>query len=173
VTASPIPYDPADSTALTEPISGEDYILVLLARQAAYVATLEQSGPLLRFPPLLEWFVRDEDEQHVVLPETTPAPKRVPKPRVYRSAESIRAELENVIAQLATFDANDVPDRAAANLSPHARSRAAARAGRRRFERMDRDLQRYTALTQRRDRLAGRLATAQAREQRAADELKA
>jgi hypothetical protein len=87
---------------------------------------------------------------------------------VYRSAESIRAELEIVDAQLAAFGVNDVPDRAAANLSPHARSRAAARAGRRRFTRMDRDLQRYTALTRRRDRLAGRLATAEAREKRAA-----
>lgn len=160
-----IPYDADDSTKLTGPISGEEYIQVLLARQAAHVA----AHPHPRgWPPLLEWFVRAEDEPYVVLPEATPVPKRTPKPRVYRSAESIRAELEIVDAQLAAFGVNDVPDRAAANLSPHARSRAAARAGRRRFTRMDRDLQRYTALTRRRDRLAGRLATAEAREKRAA-----
>jgi len=173
VTASPMPYDPADSTALTEPISGEDYMEVLVARQAAYVATQGQSGPLQRFLPLLEWFVRAEDEPFVILPESTPAPKRTRQPRVYRSAASIRAELDDVEARLAAFGANDVPDRAAANLSPHARSRAAARAGRRRFERMDRDLQRYTALARRRDQLAGRLASAEAREQRTTDETKA
>lgn len=160
-----IPYDADDSTKLTGSISGEEYIQVLLARQAAYVGAHPYG-----FPPLLEWFVRTEDEPYVVLPDAAPAPKRTPKPRVYRSAESIRAELEGVDAKLATFGANDVPDRAAANLSPHARSRAAARAGRRRFERMDRDLEKYAALTRRRDQLAGRLATAEARETRGTTE---
>lgn len=156
-----IPYQVDDATALSSPISSEDYIQVLLDRQAAYVA----AHPL-KYLPLLEWFVRAEDEPHVVIPETTPQPKRTPKPRVYRSAESIRAELNEVTTQLDSFSSNDVPDRAAANLSPHARSKAAARAGRARFARMDRDLERYTALTQRRDHLASRLASAEARENR-------
>jgi len=167
-----IRYRADDETALSGPVRGEEYMQVLLARQAAYVATQEQSGPLQRYAPLLEWFVRDEDVEYVVLPEAVPAPKRASKPRVYRSTESIRAELENVTAHLAAFGANDVPDRAAANLSPHVRSRAAARAGRRRFERMDRDLECYTALARRRDQLAGRLASAEAREKRAITELR-
>lgn len=161
-----IPYDPADSTALTGQVSGEAYMEVLVARQTAYMSAREQPGPLQRFPPLLEWFVRVEDEPYVVLPEQVPVPKRTAKPRVYRSAESIRTELETVDAQLAAFGVNDVPDRAAANLSPNARSRAAARAGRRRFKRMDRDLQRYTQLKNRRDQLASRLVAADAREKR-------
>lgn len=153
-----------DTTTLTGPISGEDYMPVLVARQAAYTAARPESGPLPRFPPLLEWFIRDEDAEHVVLPESTPSPKRVPTPRVYRSAESIRAELEKVTAQLDAIGANDPTDNAAVNLSPYSRNKAAARAGRARFARMDRDLERYTQLTQRRDRLAGRLALAEARE---------
>jgi hypothetical protein len=156
-----IPCNADDATKLTGSISGEEYMQVLLARQAAYVATHPHPRG---WPPLLEWFVRAEDEPYVVLPAAMSAPKRNPKPRVYRSAESIRAELERVDTQLAAFGVNDVSDRAAANLSPHARSRAAARAGRRRFERMDRDLRRYTELTRRRDRLVSRLATAEARE---------
>ncbi len=152
---------PAD---ISGPISGEDYMLVLVARQDAYMAARPQSGPLRRFPPLLEWFVRDEDVEHVVLPESTSVPKRVPTPRVYRSADSIRAELATVTARLDAIAANGPADRAAANLSPHARSKAAARAGRARFARMDRDLERYTQLALRRDQLVGRLALAEARE---------
>lgn len=152
---------------LSAPISRDDYMLVLLARQAAYVVAQQESGPLLRYPPLLEWFIRDEDEAYVVLPDVAPQPKRTPKPRVYRSAASIREELEKVDAQLLAFSSPDLPDRAAANLSPYARSKAAARAGRRRFERMDRDLERYTKLKNKRDALASRLALAEAREKKA------
>jgi hypothetical protein len=156
-------YDPADETALTRHVSGGEYIGVLLARQAAYLAAHPPRRPGLL--PLLEWFVRDEDEPWVMLPEAAPKPK--PKPRQYRSAASIREELENVEALMAAVASNsDTPDRAAANLSPNARNQAAARAGRRRFERMDRDLERFAALQRRRDRLVSRLATAQAREKR-------
>ncbi|RLK58468.1 hypothetical protein [Actinokineospora cianjurensis] len=156
-----ISYDAADGTALSSPISGEDYIEVLLARQAAY-----QGAHPYRFPPLLEWFVRDEDVDYVELPK--PAPKRTTTPRVYRGAASIRGELKRVDAQLAAIGASGPTDRAAANLSPFARSKTAARAGRARFARMDRDLERYTALTRRRDQLAGRLAVAAAREKQSA-----
>lgn len=151
---------------LSGPISGEDYMLVLAARQAAYEASRPQSGPLLRYPSLLEWFVRDEDVEYVVLPEPEAAPKRVPTTRVYRSAESIRAELEKVTAQRDAIGGNDIPDRAAANISPFARSKSAARAGRRRFAQMDRDLEKYTRLTRRINQLAGRLVEAEAREKR-------
>ena len=153
-----------DSTILSGPISGEDYMLVLAARQAAFVAA--QSSPELRYPPLLEWFIRDEDAAHVVLPEPETAPKRTPKPRVYRTAESIRAELDTVTGQLDAIGANDPTDPAAVNISPFSRNKAVARAGRARFARMDRDLERYTQLSQRRNQLAGRLASAEARENR-------
>lgn len=67
--------------------------------------------------------------------------------------------------------ANNGPDdRAAANLSPNARSRAARNAGRRRFAQMDRVLERYTRLETKRTRLCGQLARAEAREARQAAE---
>jgi hypothetical protein len=44
-------------------LTGEQYIAVLLGRQADYVAT----HPGRRYPPLLEWFVRDGDEDLVDL----------------------------------------------------------------------------------------------------------
>lgn len=157
------PQEPAD---ISGPISVEEYMRVLAARQAAFVAA--QSSPTLRYPPLLKWFIRDEDAAHVVLPESAPSPKHVPTPRVYRSAESIRAELEKVTAQRDAIGANDPTDPAAVNISPFSRNKAVARAGRARFARMDRDLERYTRLTQRRDQLAGRLAVAEAREKEAA-----
>lgn len=156
-------------TTLAGPISGEDYMLVLAARQAAYMAARPESGPLLRFPPLLEWFIRDGDEQYVALPESAPVPKRPPTPRAprkYRSADSIRAKLETVTRQLDAIGANDSIDNAVVNIGPSSRNRAVARAGRARFARMDRDLERYTQLAQRRNRLAGHLASAEARESR-------
>lgn len=149
---------------LVAPISSEDYVKVLASRRAAYESARKRTGPLLRYPTLLEWFVRDEDVQYVVLPEPVAQPKRTPKPRVYRTAESIRAELEKTTAERDAIGSGDIPDRAAANLSPHARSKAAARAGRRRFDRMDRDLERYVQLSKRIDALAARLAQAEVRE---------
>jgi len=55
-------------------LTGEQYIALLLQRQADYVA----AHPGRRYPPLLEWFVRDGDEQLVDL-----------------SAEDIPAEPQN------------------------------------------------------------------------------
>ncbi|KOV84718.1 hypothetical protein [Nocardia sp. NRRL S-836] len=97
-----LPYDAADGTALSSTISGEAHIEVLLARQTAY-----QGAHLYGFPPLLEWIVRDEDTHCVELP----APKRTTTPRVYRSAASIRCELERVDAQLAAIGAGGPMDR--------------------------------------------------------------
>lgn len=45
---------------LTEPIDAEDYIGVLLARQAAWEAEHPRQGWMR---PLLEWFIADGDEQ--------------------------------------------------------------------------------------------------------------
>lgn len=148
---------------LTEPISGDEYVrVVLVARVDAWVAA--QSGPFrLKYPPLLEWFVEDGDEQFVVLPE--PERKPAPEPRRYRSAESLREELAQVQARMAQVaGAGDVQDHAVVNLSPRSRSRAAASAGRRRFAAMDRALEKYTHLRRRAECLRGRIASAEARE---------
>ena len=154
---------------LTEPISGDEYVrVVLIGRQEAWLAAHPDTG--LRFPPLLEWFIQPEDEGFVILPESEPAPKRTPQPRVYRTAESLRAERDKIERQMDAVAGVGPTDRAAANLSPNARSRAARTAGRRRFAQMDRALSRYTALRARRDGLNGRIANAEARERRASQE---
>lgn len=156
---------------LTAPIDGDTYVReVLTARQAAWTAA-QPSGKgvvTLRFPALLEWFIRDEDVQWVDIPAEKPTPKRTLKPRVYRSAASIREELDRVEARLARIAGEDSTDNAVVNLSPFSRSPAARRAGRARFERMDRDLANYTALSQRRNRLDGQWKSAVAREAKAA-----
>lgn len=159
LTPAPVVDEPAP---LSEPIDGEAYIEVLLARQAAYISRNFPYGTDI--PPLLSHFVRDEDAAFVVLPEQKPQPKRVSKPRVYRSAASIREELEQVIAQRDAIGGNEPADRAIANISPFARSKSAARAGRRRFAQMDRDLEKYARLTQRIETLRFRLLSAEARE---------
>lgn len=154
--------------ALTHVVTGDEYMEILLKRQAAFTAHIAEhgGGVKLRYPPLLEWFVRDADADFVRLPDQAPAPpKPTPKPRVYRTAASIRAELASVEARMAQVAGRtDYGDTAAANLSPNARSRAARTAGRKRFDQMDRDLATYTRLDQRRQRLAGRLRAAEARE---------
>jgi hypothetical protein len=150
---------------LTEPISGEDYMSVLLARQAAWRDAYTVGGRAPARPPLLEHFVLDADVPFVVVPDHAPKPKPKPQPRQYRSAESLRAELAKVEATMdRVAGRSDTGDRAAANLSPSARSRAARTAGRRRFAQMDRDLERYTQLRQRASALASQIARAEARE---------
>lgn len=148
---------------LTEPISGDEYVrVVLVARQQAWIAA-QAEGPRLRFPPLLEWFIADDDEQFVVLP--TPPEKPAPKPRQYRSAASLREERDGLLARMEqAAGRNDPGDLAATNLSPSSRSRAARNAGRRRFAQMDRDLETYAKLRRRLDVLNGRIARAEARE---------
>lgn len=151
---------------LTEIVDGDAYIAVLLRRQAAWRDAHTVDGIEPRFLPLLEHFVRAADEPYVRLPEQKPAPKRIPKPRQYRSAESLRAELAEVEKRMGMVAGrSDTGDRAAANLSPVSRSRSAARAGRRRFAAMDRDLETYTRLARRRDVLKGRIERANSREQ--------
>lgn len=114
--------------------------------------------------PLLEWFVEPGDEDLVELPEPKPAPKRTPKPRTYRSVQSLKEERDRLLARRAAIVADDGGDMAEVNLSPSSRSRAARNAGRRRFAQLDRDLERYTALTRRIEALNSRIARAEARE---------
>lgn len=154
-------------------LSGDEYMALLQRRQQEWLdAHATEVAP--RFPPLLEWFIRDGDEDLVdpaILnpPPVQAAPKRA-KPRAYRSAESLRQERDRVQAQLDAIhnrDGGDRGDRAAANLSTRSRSRSARSAGRRRFEQMDRDLERHGKLTVRLKHLDQRIAAAEAREARA------
>lgn len=148
---------------LTEPIDGDEYVRVVLTqRQRAWI---EAHGSREDFPPLLEWFITAEDEKFVMLPTVERPPARVPQPRRYRSAASLREEHATLLARMERVAGrSDLGDRAAANLSPHARSRAARSAGHRRFEQMDRDLRTYARLRERAEALAGRIARAEARE---------
>jgi hypothetical protein len=150
---------------LTGPISGDEYVrVVLVRRQEAWIAAHETSRG---FPPLLEWFIEPGDEEFVQLPEAVekPSSKDAPKPRQYRSAESLRAERDGLLRRMEQVAGRgDLGDRAAVNLSPYARSRAARTAGRRRFAQMDRDLETYTKLKRRLDVLNSRIARAEARE---------
>lgn len=154
-----------EPTPLAKPISGAEYIDVLLQRRAAWMSAKRPFKP--KFPPPVEYFMRAEDEQFVQVPEAEPQPKRQRTPRVYRSAASLREARDKVAAKLAAFNTNDVPDRAAANLSPNAKSKAARRAGQRRFAKMDRDLQRYVELQRKLTTLDFRVKAAEAREAKA------
>lgn len=177
-------------TADAPKLTGDEYMQVLLDRQAEWIAAqparqaadaqierikreYPDANPCLKpgweAPvPLLEWFVRPGDEDLVDLPESKPEPKRTPKPRVYRSAESLREERDRLQARRSVIVADDGGDMAEVNLSPSSRSRAARNAGRRRFAKLDRDLERYATLTRRIDSLNFRIARAEAREERAA-----
>lgn len=156
---------PDEPAALDHPISGEEYIELLLARQAAWMSRNPlRKTRLPSLPPLLEWFIREGDENFVRLPEKPTTPKRERTPRQYRSAVSLREERDRVQAQMDRITSDGCDDPASVNISPSARSRAAARAGRARFAKLDRDLERYTALRKRLDRLDFRIVTAEARE---------
>lgn len=171
-------------------MTGEEYMQLLEQRRAEWEAAhpareaaeaeIERikrefpgANPTLKpgwGPPvaLLEWFVRPGDEDLVDLPEKQPAPSRTPKPRVYRSAASLIAERDQLQVQRDAIVADDGGDLAETNLSPSSRSRAARSAGRRRFAKLDRDLERVAKLNRRIDSLNSRIARAVAREDRAA-----
>lgn len=150
---------------LTEPVSGDEYVrVVLVGRQQAWLAVNPTGKSWL--VPLLEWFIEPGDEAFVHLPESEPVPlRRARKPRVYRSAALLRAELAEVERHMAAVaGAGDCGDGAVVNLSPNARSRAARTAGRKRFAQLDRALERYAQLQRRRDALRSRIVSAEARE---------
>jgi hypothetical protein len=162
VGAEPVePVEVPEPAPLTEPIDGEAYIKVLLARQAAWI---HRHGGDRTLPPLLEWFIQAGDEDFVIVPDEKPAPKRERRPRTYRSAASLIEERDEVQARMDAITGAGSDDPASVNLSPNARSRAARTAGRQRFEQLDRDLERYTALANRLERLGYRIKAAQARE---------
>lgn len=172
-------------------MTGDQYMELLEQRRAAYMAAnpprqiaeaaierikreFPHANPQLKpkwqpLEALLEWFIQPGDEDLVELPEKKPAPKRQPKPRVYRSAASLREERDRLVARRVAIIAIDADgDMASTNLSPLSRSRAARNAGRRRFAQLDRDLERVANLNRRIRSLDFRINTAEAREKRAA-----
>lgn len=154
-----------DFAPITTSMTGDQYMSVLAERQRIYEQAHAKPGPRMRFPALLEWFIQPGEEHLVLLPEPAPAERPAREPRTYRSAESLRQERERVAAEMTRVAGiGDLPDRAAANLSPHSRSRAARNAGRRRFAVMDRALETYARLNRRLAVLNGQIARAEARE---------
>lgn len=190
MTAEPLPDD-ASTRISGERMTGAEYIALLEQRRAAWEAAypareaLEASierikrdfpgaNPTIKpdwQPPvaLLEWFVEPGDEHLVALPVPESKPKRTPRPRVYRSAASLREERDRLIERRdAITSVDDDGDMAIVNLSPNSRSKAARTAGRRRFAKLDSDLEKVASLNRRIGALDFRITTADAREARAA-----
>lgn len=136
-------------------LSGDEYMQLLLKRQSQWLASNPPAtrGRLTSLPPLLEWFIRDGDEDLVELP--TPTPKPAPNPRTYRSAASLRTDRDRLIAQRDAITTGGHQDPAMCTLG-----------GRRRWEKLDRDIATVAELNRRIDALNGRIASADAREQR-------
>lgn len=139
-------------------LTGDEYIALLQQRQAEYVAQLSPR----RHPwvvPLLEWFIRDGDEHLFTPPKEQSQPKRVTKPRTYRSAESLRAERDRLIAQRDPLAVPLLSDRAAS----HGQALGAKRTARIQ-QREDSRLRRYVELDERIKALDVRIARAERRE---------
>lgn len=90
----------------------DEYMVVLQQRADEAMATQRGTGWAPRFPPLLTWFVRDEDVDVVELP--TPEPKPEPKPRYYRPASYWRDRIARLQARMRAVGEPLIPDRAAA-----------------------------------------------------------
>ena len=139
---------------------------LLLERQAAYVAEHPPSPSWL--VPLLEWFIRDGDEQLVdmaaIAKADTQPPRPAPKPRTYRPASHWRARLERLDAELAALDPG--PRHGTTDPAAHGGIgiRQTARQERQWAARIDRTAARYVALSRERAEVAAKLTRAERRE---------
>jgi hypothetical protein len=161
-------------------VNGDEYMELLEQRRAAWEAASQGGNPQITpkswVRPLLEQFVEAGDENLVDLPERQPAepkPVQAKRPRVYRSAASLREERDRLQARRAAYIEPDNGSaehdaRAIVNVSTQSKNRAARASGRRRHARNDRQLREYAALTRRIQSLDSRIAKAAAREERAA-----
>ncbi|WP_029923914.1 hypothetical protein [Nocardia otitidiscaviarum] len=141
----------------TERMTLDEYMLVL--KQRADEWTAAQTKPNLRFPPLLEWFIRDGDEDMVELPEQAPKPERERKARYYRPASYWRNEIQRLESLMAPLTEPLISDRAAAGGVALGRKRTA-----RIQAREDGRLARYVALRKRWEHAQCMLRSAEARE---------
>lgn len=131
--------------------SQEEYLEELLRRQSVYVAEHPSVPGREWVRPLLTWFVRDDDEVEGVTVDAPPSPPPVAKPPQSDRRPEIRGRLarnrDRLVSTRRQLDAlSGEGDPATVNLSPFARNRAAAAAGRRRLAQLDRDITRGTKL---------------------------
>lgn len=143
-------------------LTGDEYMDLLIERQQAYYA--EHGQPRPGFPALLEWFIRDGDEDLFTPPEPTPQPKREPKPRNYKPASHWRERLARIDAELAALDPG--PRHGTTDMAAYGGIgvRQTARQNRQWAARIDRTAERYGRLTRARDEIAGKLMRAEKRE---------
>lgn len=155
--------DPIRGAARATPhLTGDEYMDLLVERQAAYVAAHPPLQPWAA--PLLEWFVLPGDEEIFTPPKATPRQRPARRPRTYRPASHWREKLERLDAALASLDPgprHGTTDRAAyggVGIPQTARQNAKW------DTRISRTARRYVELTQAREEVAGKLARAEMRE---------
>jgi hypothetical protein len=141
-------------------MSLDEYMTILQQRADEWLAG--QKNPDLRFPPLLDWFVRDGDEDLVELPEERkPEPRPKPQPRRYRPASYWRDRIATLEAQMAPLTEPLINDRAAAGGVALGVKRTAKIQARE-----DGRLQRYVELRNQLERAQSMLRAAEARKTR-------
>jgi len=136
----------------TRKLTADEYIDLLLHRQQAWIAQATETEPRqgwsAKCPPLLEWFVQDDDVDLVDIPSDppkTPRPKRQKKPPRLRPVEDIQADIDRLQARMDRLGRPLSDDPAATRLSDR-------RLVRRNHARMDRELTEYVDLSERRAR---------------------
>lgn len=133
--------------ALEHTVTADEYMQVLAARLADWEARKPSPPPTgikprFPLPPLLEWFIRDEDIPWVIQPQPEPKPpKAQPTPRYYRPASYWRERRDRISAAMSALAAPELPEVAAARGQAIGRKRTA-----RVQQRMDSKLSKYTAL---------------------------
>ncbi len=150
-------------------LSGDEYMQLLQARADQWVADHPPSVDARISPrawatrPLLNWFVRDGDEDLVdpaILARPTPQPKPAQAPRYYRPASYWRERVARIEAQIAPLVEPLLPDRAAAG------GEAIGRRGTARVHaREDSRLRRYVDLGKRLSHARSMLRAAELREE--------
>lgn len=139
------------TTQTPKKMTGDEYMDELLARQAAWMG----AHPHVKGMPLLEWFVRDGDENLVDLPAAAPSPTRMP--RTYATAKSLRDRRDELQTTLDAMTFHDgPPDRAAANITTPGR-----------WKSLDSQIAKGAKLAARIDKLNHRIAAAEQRERNA------
>lgn len=144
-------------------LTPDQYVNLLLERQAAHPAA---AG---KFPPLLEWLIREGDEELVDMDAITassePPPKREPKPRTYLPASHWRERLARIDAQLDALNGirrHDTDDPAAyGGIGVRQTPRQVRKYG----ERLDQAIDQHGRLSRQRSEAAAKLRRAEVREE--------